>query len=66
MLAYVREYKGQEVLVALNMSGNPQTVRFDIGQTANTLLSSEKKAPKRVTLAALKLAPFESFVGEVK
>jgi alpha-glucosidase len=66
VLSYMREYKGRRVLVALNMSGSPQTVRFNIGKAADTLLSSGKTTPKLVKLSALELAPFESYVGELR
>ncbi len=66
VLAYLREYRGRKVLVALNMSSKPQTVRFHIGSIARTLLSSLKMKPNRVNLSSLELAPFESFVGEVR
>lgn len=66
VLAYMREYKGRRVLVALNMSSRPQSVKFNIGSTANTLLSSARATPKSVNLSGLRLAPHQSFVGEVR
>jgi alpha-glucosidase len=66
VFAYTREYKGTKVLVALNMSGTPQTVKFDVGTTATTLASSGKATPKTMKLSAVKLGPYESYVGEVK
>ncbi len=66
VLAYIREYEGRKVLIALNMSGTPQTVRLDLGRTATTLLSSEKTMPASVKLPSLRLEPFGSFVGEIQ
>jgi glycosidase len=62
--AFVREYEGQKVLVALNMTANPQAVSFGAWRKANTLLRSIKSPQKQVGLSPLTLAPFESFVGE--
>jgi alpha-glucosidase len=66
VLAFVREYKGRKVLVALNMTANPQAVSFEAWRKANTLLRSIKPAQKQAGLSPLTLAPFESFVGEVQ
>jgi len=66
VLAFTREYKGKKVLVALNMSGTAQTVKFDVGKSATTLASSGKAKPMSVKLNAVKLGPYESYVGEVK
>jgi len=66
VLAFLREYRGEKVLVAMNMSGEPRTASFSVGSTARTLVSSTKAVPKTVKLAPLKLEPFQSFIGEVR
>jgi len=66
VLSYMREYKGRKVLIALNMSGQPQTAEFSVGREAKTLLSSANNTPKTVKLRALTLAPYQSFVGEIR
>jgi alpha-glucosidase len=65
ILAYIREYEGQRILVAINMSDQSLTTKFDIGSTAKTLLSSESATQQIVKLTDLKLGPYQSFVGEV-
>jgi hypothetical protein len=61
----VNEYKGQKILVALNMSAQSQTIGFDTGSTVKTLLSSGSLTHKNSDLKKLALEPYQSFVGEV-
>jgi alpha-glucosidase len=65
VLAYMREYEGQRILVALNMSGEPQTATYSIGSTANTLASTAETTQTSVNIKELVLEPYQSFVGEV-
>ena len=65
VLAYIREYEGQRILVAINMSGQSLTTKFDIDSTAKTLLSSGNTTQQIVKLTELKLGPYQSFVGEL-
>jgi len=65
MLAYMREYEDQRILVALNMSNQSLKVKFDIGSTAKTLASSVEGTPTTVNLKDLKLEPYQAFVSEV-
>ncbi len=65
ILAYIREYEGQRILVAINMSDQFLITKLDIGSTAKTLLSSESTTQQIVKLAELKLGPYQSLVGEV-
>ena len=65
MFAYIREYEGQRILVALNMSERPQSSSFSIGSKANILISSDPNTPAIVNLKELILEPYQSFVGEV-
>jgi alpha-glucosidase len=65
VLAYMREYEGQRILVVLNMSGQAQTSAFSIGSKADTLVNSADATPEIVNLSELELEPYQSFVGEV-
>ncbi len=48
MFSYLRSYKGEVVLVALNMSASPQKVNFELSKngfsSANRLLATPKSA----------------------
>ncbi len=67
VLSYLRSYKGKAVLVALNMSDTPRTVKFDLGKqgfatfTLAALVGSAEMG-KNGTVA---LAPFGAVVAEV-
>ncbi len=70
VLSYLRSYGGKAVLVAINMSAEPQKTAFDLhsrgfGDSAHTLLSTEPR-PETVRLASITLAPFGVYIGEVK
>jgi alpha-glucosidase len=71
VLAYLRQYKSETVLVVLNMSALPQKVRFDLSPqnlssaTARTLLSTRSDWPKEARLRRLSLEPFEVYVAEI-
>jgi alpha-glucosidase len=72
VLSYLRRYRGEAVIVALNMSASPQTVRFDLGPqgiagaTATTLLSTQKRKAERVALKSVALDPFSVYIGKVE
>jgi alpha-glucosidase len=71
VLAYLRRYKTEAVLVVLNMSAVPQKVRFDLSPqnlssaTARTLLTTRHDRPKEASLRGLSLEPFEVYVAEI-
>jgi alpha-glucosidase len=71
VLAYLRRYKTEAVLVVLNMSAVPQKVSFDLSPqnlssaTARTLLTTRRDRPKEASLRELSLEPFEVYVAEI-
>jgi len=70
VLSYLRSYKGENVLVALNFTGSPQKVKFDLGGhgvkgTSGTTLASTSKADK-VDVTNISLEPYGVWIGEVK
>jgi glycosidase len=68
--SYLRRYKGQAVLVVLNMSENPQKVSFDLAKQgfktgeAKTLLSTINGGPTQM-LSGISLPPYTVYIGEV-
>ena len=70
VLSYLRSYKGQNVLVVLNMSSSPQKTKFDLashgikGTTGSTLLSTAKA--NQVDVNDISLEPYGVWIGEVK
>jgi alpha-glucosidase len=74
VLSYLRKDKHGKggVLVALNMSNSPQTVKFDLtgkgvhGISAKTLLASPTDTPATVPLQSVDLAPFGVYIGQVQ
>jgi alpha-glucosidase len=66
VLAYTRDYKGQKVVVVLNMSATPQTVKLGtVGKSATTLAASYRALPTS-TLSAVKVPPFGAWIAQVK
>jgi alpha-glucosidase len=71
VLSYMRSYKGETVVVVLNMSGSSQKVQLDLaasgvkGTTAKTLLSSFV-APAQEDTEAISLEPFGAWIGEIE
>ena len=68
VLSYLRSYKGQAVLVALNMSASPQQVKFDLsgqGFAAARFKSLVATPEATATGAEVSLPPFGVFVAEV-
>ena len=70
VLSYMRSYKGENVLVVLNMSDTAQKVSLDLtargvtGQTAKTLLASFPAAAQ-MTVSSIEMQPFGAWIGEV-
>ena len=70
MYSYLRRYKGQAVLVVLNMSENPQNVSFDLSKQgfskgeAKTLLSTINGGATQ-KLSGISLPPYTVYIGEV-
>jgi alpha-glucosidase len=69
VLSYLRRYQDEAVLVVLNMSANPQKVRFDLGPQgfpaakAKTLLSTAGQGESPIS--ALSLEPFAVYIAEI-
>jgi len=70
VLSYLRRYKNEAVLVVLNMSGTPQTTRFDLSKEgfannkATTLLTTIKPEPSGV--AEVVLPPFGVYIAKLE
>jgi alpha-glucosidase len=70
VLSYLRKYKDETVLVALNMSPIGQKVSFDLspqglpGAKATTLVTSMTQSPQ-ATLSDLSLEPFGVYIGSI-
>ncbi len=71
VLSYARSYKGQNVLVVLNMSGVARTLNLNLAskdvhaKVAKTLLSSFA-APSEVDPSEISLEPFGAWIGETQ
>ena len=71
VLSYLRRYKKEAVLVALNMSGNVQQVSFDLAQQGfpsakgKTLLTTLSVPPKPGVPGQISLEPFSVYVARV-
>ena len=71
VLSYMRSYKGQNVLVVLNMSDAPQKVNLNLAskkiraKSAKTLLSSFA-APGKVSTRSISMEPFGAWIGETE
>jgi len=71
VLAYARSYKGENVLVVLNMSSAPRHVKLDLASkglsahSAKTLLASFD-APATVSTADITVPAFGAWIGERK
>jgi alpha-glucosidase len=72
VLAYLRRAKDDAVLVALNMSAMPQTLRPDLAAhgvksaTAKTLLGTGRAPGTAVGLDSIPLQPFEVLIADVR
>jgi alpha-glucosidase len=71
VLDYVRSYKGQNVMVVLNMSGSAQTIRPDLvakgisAKVGKTLLSSFGAAEK-MKVTEISVPAFGAWIGELE
>ena len=74
VFSYARTYKGEAVVVALNMSAQPQTVKLDLAaqgfaggsSSATALLATGDSGPATgSSLTAVKLAPFSVYIAKV-
>ena len=72
VFSYVRKHGNEAVIVALNMTAQPQTVKFDLtaqgfpGASANALLTTGNSGPTSGgKLSSVKLAPFSVYMGKV-
>lgn len=72
VLSYLRRYKDEAVLVALNMSSSPQEVSFDLrsqgikATTASTLLTTMKTNGDKAPLRSMTLEPFSVYIGKIE
>ena len=73
VLSFLRKTKDDAVIVALNMSGKEQTVKFDLkaegiatGTAKPLMLAPNAEAPREIPLNAVVLPPFGVFIAEVK
>jgi alpha-glucosidase len=72
VLSYLRKSKNGSVIVALNMSGKPVKVRFDLkarglsGRHTKVLLGNYPNVGESVDLTNVTLPPYGALVGEVK
>jgi len=71
VLSYMRSYKGENVVVVLNMSAAPRKMRLDLvshgvgARSAKTLLSSFP-APGQLDVSEISIEPFGAWIGEIK
>jgi alpha-glucosidase len=71
VLAYLRKYKDEAVLVVLNMSANPQKASFDLSQQgfaapkATMLVTTDSQAPKEGGVQQLPLQPFGVYIASI-
>lgn len=70
-LAYLRRGEGQTVLVALNLSNQPQcgllklVKRWQAGRRVRCLFSTHERASAPESLPGLHLASYEAYIGEL-
>lgn len=70
VLAYVRRYKGDAILVALNMSASGHTVKFDLSPLGlaspklTLLLTNAHKPPSRMG-DQLSMEPYSAFIARI-
>ena len=64
-LAFLRKSAEQSCLVALNFSGNPQNIKFDLEAPTGSLVFSNQERANEIDLEKLSLAPFEIFIAEL-
>lgn len=71
VLTYLRVYKNQAVLMALNMSGSTQEINLNLAAQGfpspkpKTLLTTLSSSPKPRALHKLTLDPFSIYIGQI-
>jgi alpha-glucosidase len=71
VLSYLRRYKNEAVVVALNMSGNEQKVGFDLSSQGfgsakpGTLISTMSSRRQDVQLSQITLEPFGVYIAKL-
>ena len=71
VISYLRRYKDQAVLVAINMSGSEQKIGFDLtpqgfaSEKGTTLLTTESQPAQEVNASAMTLKPFAVYIVAV-
>jgi glycosidase len=71
VLSYLRVYNGQAVLVALNMSAEPQKVAFDLtaqgfgSATPTVLVASGATTPKAKSLQNVAMEPYSVYIAKI-
>jgi len=70
VFAYLRRYKGEAIMVALNMSANEQQVQLNLAPAGFpspklSVLLSNTRAPAVASSGGLAMAPFSVFVARV-
>jgi alpha-glucosidase len=72
VLSYLRRYKDEAVLVALNMSSGAQKVSFDLqaqglsASKATTMLTTGKANRGSASLKSVSLEPFSVYIGKLE
>ncbi len=71
VLSYLRSYKGQNVIVVLNMSGSSHKVKFDLGPkgvkgTSARTLAASFSAPGSMTLRDVSLEPYGAWIAQIQ
>ena len=70
VIAYLRPYQDQAVLVVLNMSASQLKIKLDLakqgfGAEAKTLVTSMKKVPAQASASEMTLEPYGAYIGEL-
>ena len=72
VLSYVRSTGSSSVVVAVNCTGEPQTISLDVsaagvtGSTVKTLLADDTALNSITSLKSITLAPYTSWIGSVQ
>jgi alpha-glucosidase len=71
VMSYLRRYKEKAVLVVINMSAEPQPVKFNLtaqgfsSAQAKTLLTTMNEMHASTSVSTMSLAPFSVYIGEL-
>jgi hypothetical protein len=72
VLSYLRKTKNDAVLVAINMSADPQTLKFNLSKqrlsakSAKTLLTTQSSLQNNSSVAQLSLEPFAVYIAALQ